>query len=155
MLFSTLLSITLLAASAAAYPACDPSIPTPDSKTGKWIPGVPAPDTPTSVNAAPICQRMCHNGPSECQAGWISTQVGSCWACCKASTDEGRSDPHHPLPSPIPNEPSTLNICARTCFNGPTECQAGWVSKQIGSCWACCKVNGSEDPYPMPLSGYD
>ncbi|CAE7015495.1 hypothetical protein CFE70_002677 [Pyrenophora teres f. teres 0-1] len=134
MLFSTLLSITLLAASAATLPTCDPDIPTPD--------------TPTPVGAAPICQRMCDNGPSECQAGWVSTQIGSCWACCKASTDEGSSDPQ-PLPSPIPNEPSTSKVCTRSCFDGPTECQAGWVSEQIGSCWACCEVGGSEDPYVM------
>ena len=79
MLFSTLLPITLLVASAAAYPTCDPAgeylpgVPAPDSEPGKWIPGVPAPDSPTPVSAAPsqICERTCHDGPTECQAEWV------------------------------------------------------------------------------------
>ncbi|EDU44497.1 hypothetical protein PtrSN002B_008619 [Pyrenophora tritici-repentis] len=158
MHLSTLLPITLLAASAAAYPTCEPAgqylpgVPAPDSEPGKWIPGVPAPDTPTSVSAAPssqICERMCDDEPSECQAGWVSTQVGTCWTCCEASTTEDSSEDPYPLPSPVPDE-STPKICERTCFDGPTECQTGWVSEQIGSCWACCEADGSEDPYPMP-----
>jgi len=61
MLFSTLIPITLLAASVAAYPASDSS--------GQHLPSVPAPVTATPTSK--VCQRTCFAGPTECQAGWV------------------------------------------------------------------------------------
>ena len=86
----------------------------------------PVPDEPS---APKICQKMCFGEPTECQAGWVSEQIGGCWACCEA---DGSEDPY-PMPSPVPDGPATENkVCERMCNDGPSECQAGWVSEQIG-----------------------
>jgi len=61
MLFSTLIPITLLAASAAAYPTSESS--------GQHIPGVPAPVT--AASSFKVCERACFPGQTECQAGWV------------------------------------------------------------------------------------
>ena len=41
-------------------------------------------------------------------------------------------DEPYPMPTPVHGELSASKVCERTCFDGPTECQAGWASEQIG-----------------------
>lgn len=107
-----------------------------------------------------ICWRACFPESQDCPEGWHSTQLGSCWTCCRSTSEEvssksptlalqdnqaivnkyvGKDSVKDVVTKELTHIAEGNDICWLACFSQSRDCPEGWYSKQLGDCWTCCR----------------